>query len=255
MPMHDWTRVISGIFHHFHQAWITEIAATLNAGLLPTEFYALAEQVAEGPVPDVLTLERLTPDDDLREEWKPPNDADGGLAVAEYPPRAAYTLDAEQELYTQKANRVAVFHASGDRVVGYVEIVSPGNKHSESSVRKFLDKMEHAIERSCHQLIIDPHPPTVRDPQGLHSRFWMERVGQPESPGVTTDKPLGVMAYRTDTVPTAYFTPFAVGEPIPDMPLFLDPDHYVNVPLDQTYQQAWRTMPQRWKRVIEGQAT
>lgn len=253
--MHDWTRVMAGIFHDFHHEWISTIRNALNDGRLPSDYYALAEQVAEGPVPDVLTLERMTPDDDSREDWSRSNEADGGLALAEHPPRAAYTLEGEQELYTQKANRVTVFHTSGDRVVAFIEIVSPGNKHSESSVRRFLDKMEQAIERSCHQLIIDPHPPTARDPRGLHARFWMERVGQPDSPGVTQDKPLSVAAYRTDTVPTAYFTPFAVGEPIPDMPLFLDPDHYINVPLEETYQAAWRTMPQRWRRVIEGAST
>jgi len=252
MPMHDWTRVIAGIFHHFHHRWIGAIADVLNEGLLPTDYYALAEQVAEGPIPDVLTLERLTPVSDVDEGWSRSDDTNGGLAVAECPPRAAYTLEAEQELYTQKANRVAVFHASGDRVVGYVEIVSPGNKHSETSVRKFLAKLEDAIKRNCHLLIIDPHPPTVRDPRGLHARFWTECVGQPDSPGVTADKPLSVAAYRTDIVPTAYFTPFAVGEALPEMPLFLDPDHYINVPLEDTYQQAWQTMPHRWKRVIEG---
>lgn len=30
MPVHDWTRVEAGIFHHFHHFWISEIARTLN---------------------------------------------------------------------------------------------------------------------------------------------------------------------------------------------------------------------------------
>jgi hypothetical protein len=25
MPIHDWTRVSAGIFHHFHQDWTIEI--------------------------------------------------------------------------------------------------------------------------------------------------------------------------------------------------------------------------------------
>ena len=29
MPVHDWTRVAAGIFHHFHHDWITEIARAL----------------------------------------------------------------------------------------------------------------------------------------------------------------------------------------------------------------------------------
>lgn len=54
MPIHDWTRVDAGIFHHFHHGWITEIARALNRGLLPPEYYALAEQRAAGFGPDVL---------------------------------------------------------------------------------------------------------------------------------------------------------------------------------------------------------
>src|SRR3954463_16053804 len=57
MPIHDWTRVEAGIFHHFHHGWIEEISRALNAGLLPDDCYALAEQPAAGFGPDVLTLE------------------------------------------------------------------------------------------------------------------------------------------------------------------------------------------------------
>ena len=38
MPVHDWARVIPGIFHDFHQRWIGAIRDHLNAGLLPPEF-------------------------------------------------------------------------------------------------------------------------------------------------------------------------------------------------------------------------
>src|SRR5437773_128802 len=56
MPVHDWSRVEPGIFHDFHHAWIEQIKRTLNSGLLPDEYYALAEQHAAGFGPDVLTL-------------------------------------------------------------------------------------------------------------------------------------------------------------------------------------------------------
>ncbi|RPI86750.1 MAG: DUF4058 domain-containing protein, partial [Planctomycetaceae bacterium] len=35
MPIHDWTRVEPGDFHHFHQRWIQDLAAALNGGVLP----------------------------------------------------------------------------------------------------------------------------------------------------------------------------------------------------------------------------
>src|ERR1700739_539434 len=49
MPVHDWTRVGAGIFHDFHHAWIEEIKRALNAGLLPDDYYALAEQFVGAP--------------------------------------------------------------------------------------------------------------------------------------------------------------------------------------------------------------
>ena len=64
MPIHDWTRVIPGTFHHFHHNWITALSIALNARVLPSNYYAMAEQIAGGLGPGVLTLESV----DLQEE-------------------------------------------------------------------------------------------------------------------------------------------------------------------------------------------
>ncbi len=76
MPIHDWTRVDAGIFHHFHLEWIGEIARVLNAGLLPPDHYALAEQITGSWEPDVLTLRG--PTGELPPDRNPPV----GVAVA-----------------------------------------------------------------------------------------------------------------------------------------------------------------------------
>lgn len=41
---------------------------------------------------------------------------------------------------------------------------------------------------------------------------------------------------------------------MPDMPLFLDPGHYVSAPLEATYVAAYRGVPRRWRVVLEGTA-
>lgn len=46
MPAHDWMRVRAGIFHDFHNAWITQIRNALNGGILPPDYYALGERSA-----------------------------------------------------------------------------------------------------------------------------------------------------------------------------------------------------------------
>jgi len=235
MPVHDWTRVDAGIFHDFHQRWSIAIRNSLNDDLLPNDFYALAEQATEEP-----STSKYSSGDEI------------GVAVAEYPPRVRHTHEVDVELYAARATRVAVFHVSGDRVVAYIEIVSPGNKHSEVAIRRFIDKLGEAFRRGCHALVIDVHPPTRRDPRGIHARFWQDSFGDERCPGVTAAQPLGVVAYRSDLSPTAYFEPFAVGDTLIDMPVFLTPDRYVNLPLAQTYDEAWRGVPGRWKQVVEG---
>ena len=35
------------------------------------------------------------------------------------------------------------------------------------------------------------------------------------------------------------------------MPLFLEPEMYVNVPLEATYRAAYRGVPRRWRQVLE----
>ena len=248
MPIHDWTRVIAGIFHHFHQRWIGEISDALNNGVLPKGYYALAEQFAEGPQPDVLALE--THDEDFASSGSSVALATEVLLRTEHPPQVRYTEEAE---YARTADRVAIYHASGDRVVAYIEIVSQGNKHTEFELKRFLDKLDEALQRGCHLLVVDLYPPGRHDPQGMHAAFWRRRATEPR--GVTADEPLGLSAYRSDLHPTAYFEPTAVGRPLPPMPLFLTPDHYITVPLETTYQAAYRSVPQRWKTVIEGLKT
>ena len=50
---------------------------------------------------------------------------------------------------------------------------------------------------------------------------------------------------------TAYVEPLKVGEALPDRPLFLAPEHYINVLLERTYYAAWEGVPDRWRRVME----
>ena len=161
MPLHDWTQVTAGTFHHFHQAWITAVSDALNEGLLPEGYYAMAEQVAGRPHPDVLALEHF----DAFEGW-PARDAggDAGVAVADHPPKVRYTLEAEATIYAAKADRVTIYHTSGDHVVAFLEIVSPGNKHSQRALQLLLEKLASALEQGRQLVVIDLHPPGLHDP-------------------------------------------------------------------------------------------
>jgi hypothetical protein len=236
MPMHDWTRVEAGIYHAFHHSWIEEIGRALNRGLLPADYYALPEQQAAGFGPDVLTLQS--------------RDAPGGAAtVTRTRPKTAFTVETPAEFYRRKKSTIVVRHVSGDRIVAMVEVVSPGNKSTAHAVKAFVDKACELLHQKIHLLLIDPFPPGKRDPQGLHAAIW-ERV-EDEVVGLPPERPLTLVSYECDLTTRGYLEPMAVGDPLPDMPLFLEPEVYVDVPLEKTYAAAWDAVPARWRRVIE----
>ena len=54
MPLHDWARVPSGLFHDFHQSWSVRIAEALNAGRLPEGTAALLERRSSPREPEFL---------------------------------------------------------------------------------------------------------------------------------------------------------------------------------------------------------
>ncbi len=237
MPIHDWTRVDPGIFHDFHQAWTIEIRNALNAGRLPPEYFALAEQIVGGPIPDVITLKRKArPDQSPR--------ASGGVAVADAPPHARFVTTAEPDLYARKANRIVVKHRLG-RVVAVIEIVSPGNKDSQHAVRAFVEKAAELLRQGINLLIVDLFPPSPRDPHGIHKAIWDEIRDEPFE--LPPDKPLTVAAYCAGVPQTAYVEPVAVGDPLPSLPIFLDPATYVSAPLESTYQTTWAECPEAVK--------
>jgi hypothetical protein len=89
MPVHDWSRVEAGLFHHFHHSWIEELQRVLNAKVLPPDYDAMAERA-----------------EPKREVWG----------------------ETEMEFSHRKQTSVTVRHVSGDRVVARIEVGSPGNK-------------------------------------------------------------------------------------------------------------------------------
>jgi Protein of unknown function (DUF4058) len=243
MPIHDWTRVDAGLFHAFHQDWIGVLARALNAGVLPPDYFALREQSTQGPVPDVLTLELPSGHD------VPSGTGSSGTAVAVVPPRTRVVRRAEDTIYVHKADRITVRHRHG-RVVAMVEIVSPGNKASKNELRTFVEKTSKLIAQGIHLLVIDLFPPSKRDPQGIHKAIWDEFVE--EDFELPADQRLTLAAYDAGPPSVAYVEPIAVGEALPDMPIFLKPEFYVPAPLENTYRTTWvEFFPAPMKRLLQ----
>jgi hypothetical protein len=233
MPIHDWTHVNAGLFHHFHQMWTSTLWNALNSGDLPSGYYALAEQTTGALIPEILALEAPFPIDHQTR-------ASVGLAVADAPPRTRYVSRAEQDLYAAKADRIAIRHFLG-HVVAIIEIVSPGNKYSRTALRHFVEKAVGLMEQGIHLLIVDLFAHSNRDPHGIHKAIWDEVLEEPFE--LPSDKPLILASYSAGVIKAAYVEPIGVGGALASMPSFLQPEVYIPVPLETTYLTTWSACP------------
>jgi hypothetical protein len=111
-----------------------------------------------------------------------------------------------------------------------------------------VEKARELLEHRIHLLLIDPFPPRRRDPNGIHAAIWS--LVEDDSFHLPPERPLTLVAYECSLITQAYIETIAVGDPLPDMPLFLAPESHVLIPLEATYRAAWDTVPVRWQRVI-----
>ncbi len=246
MPVHDWTKVDAGTFHSFHNAWITHLMGKLNGGVLPEGYYALSEQHSSGPIPDVLTLNLP----EAAPSSKPTSHG-GGIALADAPPRIGRKLIADPDAaYRARRRTLTIRYLSGHRIVAFVEILSPGNKDRTTSVQEFVNKVDSALMQGIHVMIVDLFRPGRFDPQGVQGTVWA-RYGVEEYV-VPPAQPLTVCSYRAVAPVEAYIEHLAFGDPLPDMPLFLEVETYVYVPLELTYQAAFQDLPGFLRDMLEG---
>jgi hypothetical protein len=233
MPMHDWTKVEEGIFHAFHHRWISALSDALNGGKLPSDYYALPEQDVTGFGPDLLTRQGPVA------EQHP--SVGGGVATAtllQSRPRTRFTAETDAEFYRRKKSRI----------VAMLEIVSSGNKSTGRAFRAFVDKACELLEHRIYLLIVDPFPPGLRDPNRVHATIWGQV--QDDSFHLPADHPLTAVAYECDLTTRAYIETMAVSQTLPDMPMFLEPNGCIMVPLEATYATAFAVLSKSWQAVL-----
>ncbi|HEV3259345.1 MAG TPA: DUF4058 family protein, partial [Gemmataceae bacterium] len=197
---------------------------------------------------DVLTLQVMQPDSS--DAATPPNPQEGTSGLVLAPPKVRFTAQSAHEFYRRKKSTIVVRHVSGDRMVAVIEILSPGNKAAKNAFKALIDKARDLLEHKIHLLVLDLFPPTKSDPHGFHAAQWEEITGEAFLP--PPGKPLTLVAYESGLTVKAYIEPVAVGDVLPDMPLYLEPNGYVLAPLEATYQAAFAAVPRRWQNVLEG---
>jgi hypothetical protein len=242
MPIHDWTRVPSGLFHDFHQSWSIRIKDALNSGILPKGLSALVEQRAGPRESDVLAIERQT------QRGRSERDPGKGSVATAPPPATRIVRRTTKDFHADRANRVVVRHHLG-RIIAVMEIISPGNKDSRAALRDFVDKTIDFLRAGVHVLIVDLFPPTPRDPFGLHKVIWDEIEEEDFTFPKGKDRILA--SYETGDVRAAYVVPVGVGDEMPDMELFLTNTFHIMVPLERTYGATWDASPEEMRAAVE----
>ncbi len=242
MPVHDWTRVPPNIFHDFHTAWIVALSHSLNDGLLPSPYYALIEQWSPPDiVADLAPLGGQVSQSST--DWRQSNS--NVVSVADRPPQVSKV--AECDLFPKRQRHISIRHEDGEPIA-IIEIVSPDIKASQHWMSRFTERAAAMLSQELHLLVIDIFPPGPNNPQGIHGAIIKIMSGvswtQP------SEKPLTAASYESAGGVRAYFEPFAVGDALPPMPLFLAPGWYMETPLESSYAVAWDGTARPWREMI-----
>jgi hypothetical protein len=220
-------------------SWLLEIKRALSRGILPAGYYVMAEQRAgDLGSPDVLTLQEIG--------GPAPT---GATALVDTPPAVEQRVHIAPDSYASRTRNLVIRHTSDDRIVALIEVVSRGNKAGRYPFLMMLQKLIAALHSGIHVLLVDVHPPGPRDEHGTHAALMDELAGLeyrlPES------RPLAASSYASGDGIEAFVQPFAVGDTLPAMPLFLTPGYYVTLPLEPCYQAAFADVPPRYRRALE----
>src|SRR5690606_14582172 len=109
-----------------------------------------------------------------------------------------------------------------------------------------------ALLEGIHLMVIDLYPPGPLDSNGMHGVVWDSLDGDESTRYVPPPgEPLTLASYVSCGGDKAFIEPLAVGATMPDMPLFLTSERYVNVPMEETYLAAYRGVPRRFKQMLE----
>lgn len=250
MGVHDWSRADDGLFHDFHNRWIGHLTEAMNDRELKGGYYARSEQYFGRPVADILTL--FDQPDVGSNGQVSSSEPPGGVAVATAPPkvRIATTIEAGGGLLQRT---LVVRHTSGNRVIAVVEVVSGGNQDDRDAVTMFVDKIVATLRAGIHVVVLDLIPPTPLVDRGFHaaiSRAFHSR--RMETDFQPTDRPVALLSYCAAgrQIP-AYLEFLSVGEELPEMPLFLTTERYVNLPLAETYTATYRGLSPVDRRRID----
>ena len=219
----------------FHSSWATRIADQLNDRWLSDEFLAEEFTSSERMEVDIATYKLPTVTNG--------RSGDGSQTVALLPavwtpPATAATIAAvfPQSYEVQVFSRVA-----GWTLVGAIELVSPSNKDRPDERRAFATKCAALLQQGVSVVVIDV---VTNRRANLHNEI-LQRIGADAAMEIPAGMQQYAAAYRPvrrDEKPEIdiWTNTFAVGDPLPTMPLRLTGDIFVPIEFETSYTEACR---------------
>jgi hypothetical protein len=121
MPIHDWSKVYSGIYHDFRFSWVVELSKKLNRVALPDGYYSLIEKRSEIRIPTDL------PDD---------------------------------VYYSRKGSRIGIRRGL-EELVAVIDIGAPGNYSETGASRHVVTDAVQYLKKGIHFFFIDLFIPNL----------------------------------------------------------------------------------------------
>jgi hypothetical protein len=243
MPLRDHFRTPQGTrlpWESIHSGWIGEIAGRLNE-LLPNDYVALDRMRIDGGLEiDIGVAEG---DKDESPVESPGTNGRTGTALATA--RAVYTpppATGNSPFDFPDVAEVRVFTNRGEgKLVGAIELVSPGNKDRDAKHEAFVAKCLDYLAAGACVVVIDV---VTERRANLHNEI-VRRIGAPADVELPGESHLYAVTYRPvvrkdQPELDLWVDTLTLGELLPTMPLRLFDDYFVPVELERTYTEACR---------------
>jgi hypothetical protein len=234
MPLRDHFRPPTtkyGSWESLHGMWPATIVQQLRP-LLPPGFVS-SPRVHLGPYFEI-DIAAFEQDD------RPHGRGPGGGTATLAAPRPTWAV--ETDVPEEDEYEVRIYNADEERqLVATIELVSPANKDRPDKRRAFVGKCAALLRKGVAVSIVDVV--TIR-----HANLYAEVmafIGHPDPTLGSDPPPLYASSCRWATNPagtsatlTAWTQPMAVGERLPELPLWLTDDVSLVFDLDRSYEQA-----------------
>ena len=251
MPLHDWSTQIDEVFHDFHLRWSGNLTEALNQGVLPGDLFARCEAniaIDEGDGSDEY---RREPDVSIVTD---PFGRDPGGVVAMTAAEPDTDIVLATEGYLERQRTVAVRRASG-QLVAAIEIASQANLSSLRRREALAAKCVAIGRAGVHVCLLNLHLLAGRTPSAeylLAEGLGMSRGLKMEIPEREADEAMMTSVGLCYPKPQLFADRVRVGDVLKPLPLVVSEDHYVPLPLEETYMRTFAGLPRRVQAELTG---